>query len=463
MGDHGCIDFVRGDPNHTAIDRIESTSAIAYGGDDTITSGAGIDLLSGGTGNDLLDGGDGNDTLIGDNSHLITPHLVVDTGADEAFQFFIHGVQLASADCVSSTLELNFLERALRDRNVKVPYKPGSSKLVDRVEHHFDAIATGGDKIFAGNGDDLVIGDAYILRASLATIQVGPAPSGRSSKYWQDLGKAVDDIFKNAWWDGWKWNDGGKYFELDKFYVGNDEIDAGAGHDLVWGDGLTNISSSVRPGVGLTTTAKAYKESEKKFAYALQELNELVSETTQFLDYSKYDDKDKDYVFTWGPTVSNAAIAKVSGRTSLGGDRIFGGSGNDILYGQRGLDALYGGDGNDWLIGGYGDKSPYDILDGGTGTNVLERGRSNKSELVSAVRALLPNASGAFSQLGLPLTPFAANTTVVKEDKNSEMAQLEFLSQPWADGNLVAPRKAPSWLDLFISKLRLFVPGGPLR
>ncbi len=118
LGDHGCIDFVRGDPNHTAVDRIESSSAIAYGGDDTITCGAGIDLLSGGTGNDLLDGGDGNDTLIGDNSHLITPHLVVDTGADEAFQFFIHGVQLASADCVSSTLKLNVLEPALRDRTV---------------------------------------------------------------------------------------------------------------------------------------------------------------------------------------------------------------------------------------------------------------------------------------------------------------------------------------------------------
>lgn len=142
-----------------------------------------------------------------------------------------------------------------------MPDKPGSSKLVDRVEHHLDAIASGAAKTLAGDGDDLVIGDANILGAALATIQVGASPTGRPTKYWQDLGKAVDDLFQS--------------------------------------------------------------------------------------------------------------------------------------------------------------------LDGGTGTNGLERGRSQKSDLVTAVRALLPNASGAFVQVGRPLTPFGVNTTVAKEDKNGEMAQLE--------------------------------------
>jgi len=164
---------------------------------DRIFGKDGDDVLRGLAGNDLLDGGDGHDTLIGDNSHLITPHVVVYTGADEAFQFFIHGVQLASADGDSSTLKLNVLEPAPRDRTVQVPDKPGSSKLVDRVEHHLDAMASGAVKRLAGDGDDRVIGDANILRAALATIQVGASPTGRPTKYWQDLGKAVDDLFQS--------------------------------------------------------------------------------------------------------------------------------------------------------------------------------------------------------------------------------------------------------------------------
>ena len=417
-------------------------------------------------GEDTLDGGDGNDTLIGDNSHLITPHFVVDTGTTDAFQFFVHGMQQASAVRVSSTLDLIFLEHVLRDRKVLVPYKPNSYKLTAQVEHHFDAIATGGDIIRGGNGDDLVIGDAQILHASLSTIQVGAAPAGRDGKYWEYLGKAADDRFKYARWSGWKLNDCEKYFELDKIYVGNDDIDAGAGNDLVWGDDLAIVSSTVRPDTGLTTTSKDYKNNEKNVKYALDDLNEVISEANQFLDYSKYDDDDDDDddddIFSWAPGVSAASIAKVAGRLTMGGDRIVGGAGSDILYGQRGTDTLFGGDGNDWLIGGNGEKRQCDILDGGTGVNKLDQGKNDKSDLANAVRALLPTWSGAFTQVGLPVTPFGTNTTVAKDEKECEKEALKFIIKPWAAGILAVPRKAPSWIDLFVTKLRLFAPGGRL-
>ena len=64
-----------------------------------------------------------------------------------------------------------------------------------------------------------------------------------------------------------------------------------------------------------------------------------------------------------------------------GADSIEGGIGNDWLHGEdprqavgTGNDTIRGGDGDDWLRGGYdlGDPADVNVLDGGTGTNVLE-------------------------------------------------------------------------------------------
>ena len=54
------------------------------------------------------------------------------------------------------------------------------------------------------------------------------------------------------------------------------------------------------------------------------------------------------------------------------------------------------------------------------------------------------------------------NTTVAKDEKECEKEALKFIIEPWAAGILAVPRKAPSWIDLFVTKLSLFAPGGRL-
>ena len=412
-------------------------------------------------GEDKLDGGDGNDVLIGDNAHEITPHFVIDTGAAEAFEVLVDGMVLANSDRIGSTLELIMLEHVLRDRNVQVPYKPGDSKMVTRIEHHVDVIAIGSDVITGGAGDDLIFGDAQFVHAALATVQVGAAPV-RDKDYWKDLDKFIGDQFKDPWWKDWKWGEGYKYFQLDNIIVGADTIDAGDGNDLVWGDGMALVSQFWRPGVGLTDKDKAYKDAEHDVQDALESLTDVVSETEQFLEYSKHPGHDHDQGkywrnYSWGPGVPAADIARVAPRTTDGGDVISGGNGNDILYGQEGMDRIYGGAGDDWLIGGYGEYKPRDVLDGGTGKNEVDQGHNDRKELVAAVRAMLPTWNAAFAQVGLPVSPFGANTTVEKAHKGADIDLMSFVVSPWI-APLAAPATAASWIDGFVARATLFVP-----
>jgi Ca2+-binding RTX toxin-like protein len=59
---------------------------------------------------------------------------------------------------------------------------------------------------------------------------------------------------------------------------------------------------------------------------------------------------------------------KIYGDT--GADRIFGGSGNDTIKGGKGRDRIYGQDGNDKL---YDNDNAIDIIDGGAGTDGIDR------------------------------------------------------------------------------------------
>ncbi|RJR48541.1 MAG: calcium-binding protein, partial [Desulfobacteraceae bacterium] len=69
FGDEGFIDYVL-DGNLADIDLAASTSTTAFGGVDTITSGAGSDLIVGGRYGDTISAGDGNNLVIGDSGKI---------------------------------------------------------------------------------------------------------------------------------------------------------------------------------------------------------------------------------------------------------------------------------------------------------------------------------------------------------------------------------------------------------
>ncbi|WP_397450825.1 retention module-containing protein [Pseudomonas sp. NA-150] len=121
--------------------------------------------------------------------------------------------------------------------------------------------------------------------------------------------------------------------------AGADNVTAGVGNDIIFGDVV------IVPGSG---------------AQGYDALQAFVG-TQNHVDPSLVTTKDVHQYIT-----EHAAAFDISGPND-GNDTLLGGAGNDILFGQGGNDNLDGGAGNDTLFGGAGN----DILRGGMGDNTL--------------------------------------------------------------------------------------------
>ena len=303
------------------------------------------------------------------------------------------------------------------------------------------------DIINSGSGDDLVVGDTLVVRAPLITITAGATPPVKSKDDWSEPEKWNNKGFRSAWWKDWNWN-GKDLRQLDRIIVSVDTIDGGSGNDLVWGDTVALLNSTVRPGAGVDDKAKFYKDAKKYIDDGQDALTAVKAETERFLSYSKHGHDHKNYWrnVTWGRS-ADLAWFNANPRDTDGGDTILGGDGNDVIFGQEGLDRINGGLGNDWLIGGSGGWNNKDVLTGGGGTDKLFQGDNDSKELRAAVQAAMPNWSSAFVKVSLPVVPFGANTELVKGHKEVDVDLLGFTASPWGVNNLMAAQ-APGTLNL---------------
>ncbi|CUR67891.1 retention module-containing protein [Achromobacter xylosoxidans] len=154
---------------------------------------------------------------------------------------------------------------------------------------------------------------------------------------------------------------GGKV-NTDPAPVGNDIINGGAGHDIIFGDTINtdhltwgDVAAGTHDGQGM----KALVD------YLTFNLGRPATSTDV---YSYLKDHHADFNLADDPRG--------------GDDTIHGGTGDDIIYGQGGNDTLYGDDGNDIIYGGAGDDKLYggegnDVLHGGSGNDTLEGGNGN--------------------------------------------------------------------------------------
>jgi Ca2+-binding RTX toxin-like protein len=156
--------------------------------------------------------------------------------------------------------------------------------------------------------------------------------------------------------------------------TGSDMVYAGAGSDLVWGDSLALISTTIIRGAGVTTSDWNYSRDDAEDAI------ERFATLTDSADY-------------W---------LALQGKDCRNEDDIFGADGDDILFGQAGDDKVKGENGNDWVIGGDGQ----DYVDGGYGSDKVSSGNDNSSSLRSAVAARLVNWKDSFKSFGLAYNPF---------------------------------------------------------
>lgn len=121
--------------------------------------------------------------------------------------------------------------------------------------------------------------------------------------------------------------------------VGNDTVNGGAGHDVIFGDVIN-------------TDALPWGVSGNPDRPADLQDGSGVSALTRFLELKNgtapTDQQLYDYIR------ANHEQLNVIGDTRGGNDTLSGGAGNDILYGQGGNDILIGGESDDILYGGAG-------------------------------------------------------------------------------------------------------------
>ncbi|MCF7496580.1 VWA domain-containing protein, partial [Vibrio sp. L5-1] len=108
---------------------------------------------------------------------------------------------------------------------------------------------------------------------------------------------------------------------------GEDQIDALAGDDIMFGD-LVQFDGISGQGVAVIQKYVAQETGEQLSSVSARDIHDYISDNVQDFDQSRANDKD---------------------------DILSGGEGDDILYGQGGEDTLIGGLGDDILVGGEGD------------------------------------------------------------------------------------------------------------
>ncbi|KIO34833.1 beta strand repeat-containing protein, partial [Shewanella sp. cp20] len=134
---------------------------------------------------------------------------------------------------------------------------------------------------------------------------------------------------------------------------GDDTVNAGEGHDIVFGD-LVQFDGIDGQGYAALQKFVAQQLGEDASTVTIQDVHEFVAANPALFDTSR--DHDGDDILA-----GNQGNDILFGQG--GNDELHGGSGDDMLLGGHGSDMLIGGAGEDILIGGLGD----DTLTGGTG------------------------------------------------------------------------------------------------
>ena len=284
-------------------------------------------------GNDVLDGGAGDDVLIGDDSTSIAPSIGLPVDLAEGFEHLENAIAAAGERLGDALADLAAIEHSLRDVVVEVTHHHHVDTV---VEHHVDRIVSGNDVLCGGDGNDLVIGDAFLQ--FLPTVTLLPAVGAGNGSGWYHGGWHHLDFDRR----------GGD--RADTVEGGADKIYGGAGDDLLFGDSLAILGSTVirAPGVG-----------HHEFYAARQEALEGLARLA---------------------TADDAACER-------GGD-----------------DTIYGGEGNDWLIGGGG----RDHLSGGPGRDHVHQGENQSRALRDLVGARIDWQAAATGGWAVKLSPYAA-------------------------------------------------------
>jgi Ca2+-binding RTX toxin-like protein len=264
-------DYLSGDADANALHGLA--------GADTLEGGGGDDFLEGGAGSDALAGGDGNDILFGGARAGLAAAL--DSGSAQD-QFYLQQI----GDVAGTVNEL--------DAGAGDDYVSGGQ--------HSDYIAggSGSDYLLGGTGNDAISGGD--------NRDVIYGDSSLHYRYLELSPGVVTGQLEIAFAGG-----------ADPVAEYDDELRAGPGDDIVWG------------------------ELGDDALYGGDGNDNLYGDRVNDPEYFSAE------LPAYGSTSSNLAIAL------HGDDRLYGEGGADVLMGHGGNDLLAGGAGDDSLLGGEGD------------------------------------------------------------------------------------------------------------
>ncbi|MEJ6398468.1 Hint domain-containing protein [Yoonia sp. 208BN28-4] len=179
------------------------------------------------------------------------------------------------------------------------------------------------------------------------------------------------------------------YFDEPFDPAGNDNIDGGAGDDIVFGD---DGNDTLQGGTG----------ADSLYGGAG---NDRIDDSGSDADYIEGGDGDDSVTAGTGADTIFGGAGNDNLRGEGNDDRIFGGDGNDTVDGDGGADTLFGDAGNDRLIGDGGNDSLYggignDTAFGGSGADSIFGGDGDDSALGGIGNDSISGGSGNDSLAG---------------------------------------------------------------
>lgn len=380
----------------------EGASDTLFGeaGDDTIEGGDGNDWIYGGVDNDFLFGDDGADRFIAENGND-----VIDGGGSEEDQC---NYDQLSYSGVNQTTQFEMLDE--NDNVVsqglgvfasagEVTFTMGGEEFTDHYSNIEVFVGTGFndvlkdlgvDEVWAGAGNDVIVGDDIPATEGVQILLIGEAGSDTI------LGGSGDDrIYGSAGndeLDGGAGNDsiyGGADNDRLRGGSGADLIDGGSGFDYVdYSQAERGVSVDLRnafyggagggaaDGMGLEDSVDTLKSIEGVIGSAFDDVLRTNDVTASPFSTAKGGAGDDVlYAFGYHSQLEGGADDDVlygsdviSSTTNMyggdGNDQIYastalnisgsidGGAGNDIIHAQRGTFDIEGGDGNDFIWAG---------------------------------------------------------------------------------------------------------------
>jgi Ca2+-binding RTX toxin-like protein len=310
---------------------------------------------------DVLDGGAGNDLLVGDDMAVLSPSFTVPLGLVKDFEHLVDKAEGLGQGFDGVLGEIDDAAHDLREAVVSV--KCGKRTEL-HLQRHIDLIYAGSDSITGGAGDDVAVGDRWILIAPRLKVVAGTALCHHD----HDCDGCSEDGCDS---------DGEKM--ADTWITGNDDLDGGAGNDVVFGDTAAYAAALLEVDPSLSKCA--FSSVRDAAEDALEDLVDMG------LSYGGAGSWFHFSGCNGGLYLSRSSCDCCGSSGQADKDSIKGGDGDDLLFGQGGDDTLSGDAGNDWLVGGDGKDS----LDGGPGCDKISSGWDCCKDLTNKVLFRLAN------------------------------------------------------------------------